>query len=152
MTEHTTISTLPLLKCVVDANDSITVQTQITTSLTQLETHAPPTSLQMTATDNSTHRVSQLKNFAVLVMVVVFNGFVARFQLPLLLSVSIRLPTKIHPVLNTLKTHRRAECTCFITHLSSRFPTQSIFFKLKTKQVRHPCLQLIKSVLCVWWG
>ena len=44
------------------------MQTQITTSSTQLETRAPPISLQMTATDNSTHRVSQLKSFAVLVV------------------------------------------------------------------------------------
>ena len=42
VTEPTTTPTLPLPKCVVDVHNSITVQTQITTSSTQLETRAPP--------------------------------------------------------------------------------------------------------------
>ena len=109
VTEASMTRTLPLLKCVVDAvGMEISVQTRITTSSTQPETRASPTSPQMTAMDNSTRRVSQLKNSAA-VVVVVFSGFVARVQILLHWSVSIRLPTT---VLNTLKTHRHVECTC----------------------------------------
>ena len=90
-------TTLLLLKCVVDAVVPVldSVQTQITTSSTQLETRAPPTSLQMTAMDNSTQRVLQLKSSAVLV-VEVFNGIPTRFRSP---QRHLRAPTTMRHVI-----------------------------------------------------
>ena len=91
------------------------MQTQIAISSTQQETRAPPTSLQTIATDNSTHRLSQLKNFAVLVAGA-FNGLPIRFKNPQrhLYAPTPLQTTTMRRVLSTLKTHQHVECTCVI--------------------------------------
>ena len=107
--------TLQRVRCGVDVVVVIhyAVQPQITTSSMQQTTLAPPISLQMTATDNSTHRISQLKNFAVVVEEV-FNGLPMRSRIVRQHSNVLTYPPTApmyRPVLNTIKTHRHAECT-----------------------------------------
>ena len=134
VTEPTTTPTLPLLKCVVDVVVfRYAVQTQITISSTQQETRAPPTSLQMTATDNSTRRLSQLKSFAVLV-VGAFNGLPIRFRN---LQRHLYAPTPLQTttmrrVLSTPKTHQHVECTCVI--LISRPHHQLSHFSINSNE------------------
>ena len=163
MTGPSMTLTLQRVRCAVDVVVVIhySVQPQITTSSTQQTTLAPPISLQMTATDNSTHRISQLKNFAV-VAEEVLNGLPMRSRIVRQhLNVLTYPPTTpmYSPVLNTIKTHRHAECTCvcsrtlFVAHFflsDSHLKLQSQLQITNTK-VRYCGLQLLERMLRVWW-
>ena len=119
VTEPTTIRTLQRARCVVVAvAPNHFVQTQITISSMQLEKRVPLTSL--TAADEATHRISLLKSFVVNV-VEASNGTPTQSKFPPQ-HLHVLTPcqtTTMHHVLNTTKTHRRAERTCVSISIST---------------------------------
>ena len=150
VTEPTMTMTLQRARCVVGVSKH-SVQTQITISSTQLEKRVPLTSL--TAADEATHRISLLKSFVVNVAVA-SSGAPAQFKChPQLLHVLTRYQTTTTiRVLNTTKTHRRAERTLWVLSsiISSALNTPNIL-RMHTKQVRHTGLQFLENMLCMWW-
>ena len=119
VTEPTMTMTLQRVRCVVVAvAPNHFVQTQITISSMQLEKRVPLTSL--TATDEATHRILLLES-SVVNVVVASSGAPAQFKYhPQLLHVLTRYQTTTTiRVLNTTKTHRRAERTCVSISIST---------------------------------